>query len=401
MNRRITVLSAALTIALVLGIKLGTPKITQAVANATPPSINTTSDIASATPPSIDTTPYWDGVEYISSFGMPNTATYGQTISMTEGSATLTQFSFFMAVTPTAVFRGFVFGWDGSKATGTPLFESAPMSTTQGVNFEEVVFNIPNGMVLNADQQYVLFASTSIDPAQPNSAGKWGAIITNTVYSGGQFVYLNNGDNPSLWTSTAWSTIAQDLAFKATLVKPATIDTTLYWDRVEYISSFGMPNTATYGQTISMTEGSATLTQFSFFMAVTPTAVFRGFVFGWDGTNSRATGTPLFESAPMSTTQGVNFGEVVFNIPNGIALNAGQQYVLFASTSKDPAQPNSAGRWGAVVTNTVYSGGQFVFLNNGSDPTKWTSTTWSTIARDLAFKATLHWQVFLPLIMRP
>jgi len=85
----------------------------------------------------------------------------------------------------------------------------------------------------------------------------------------------------------------------------------------------------------------------------------------------------------------------------GIVLSAGQQYVLFASTSKDPAQPNAAGKWGAVVTNTVYSGGQFVYLNNGADPALWTSRSWSAIIYDLAFRATLYWQNFLPLILRP
>ncbi len=179
------------------------------------------------------------------------------------------------------------------------------------------------------------------------------------------------------------------------IITNPSIDTTPYWDGVKFIKSFGMPNTASYGQTISLTE-SAALSQFSFFMAVTPTAVFRGYVFEWDGL--KATGTPLFESAPMSTTQGTNFEEVVFNIPDKIALSAGKQYVLFASTSKDPAQPNSAGSWGAVFTNTVYNGG--VFLNNGTDPTKWISSTWGTIAADLAFKATLHRPVFLPVIIR-
>jgi hypothetical protein len=398
MNRKTIVLFAVLTITLVLILRLGIPKITQAAANATTTSIDTALDIPSATPPSIDTTLYWNGSSYISSFGMPNTATYGQTISMTEGSATLTQFSFFIAVSPTTIFRGYVFEWDGAKATGAPLFESAPLSTTQATNFEEVVFKIPNGIVLTAGKQYVLFASTSKDPAQPNSAGKWGSVNSNTHYSGGQFVYLNNGTDPSQWTSAIWSTIAEDLAFKATLTWPASIDTSPYWDRAQFISSFGMPNTATYGQTISMTQGTVTLVQFSFYMEVTPTTIFRGLVYEWDGT--KATGAPLFESAPMSTTQGANFEEVVFNIPGEIVLTAGKQYVLFASTSKDPAQPNAAGRWGAVVTNTIYSGGQFVFLNNGNDPTKWTSTSWSTIARDLAFKATLHWHTFLPLIMR-
>lgn len=424
MNRRSNVLSTSLVVALALGFILGAPSISRAVADAkyqssdTTPIVANTADpnsdttsfvadtavssidtspvVANATAPSIDTTPYWDGVLNIYNFGMPNTATYGQTISMTE-SATLTEFSFFMQVTSTAVFRGYVFAWDGLKAKGAPLFESAPMSTTQGGNFEEVVFHIPCGIVLDAGQQYVLFASTTKDPAQPNSAGRWGILNNNSVYSGGQFVYINNNADPSQWTSTTWSFIAQDLAFKATIIKFATIDTTPYWDRVQYISSFGMPDTATYGQTISMTE-SAILTQFSFFIKVLPTTVFRGHVFAWDG--SKATGDPLFEGGPMSTTQDANFEEVVFDIPDGIALDEGQQYVLFASTSQDPAQPNSAGKWGAVIPNTVYNGGQFVYLNNGADPTKWTSTAWSPIAQDLAFKAELRWQVFLPLIVR-
>jgi hypothetical protein len=423
MNRRTIVLSAALTIALVLGFQLGMPKITQAVANATPTSIDTmpatvanamttsinitptvvtnatttsigiTPTVASSVPPSIDTTPYWNGVDFISSFGMTNTATYGQIISMTE-SAALTQFSFFMKAQTTTIFRGYVFGWDGSRATGAPLFESAPKSTLQSAQFEEVIFYIPAEVALKAGHQYVLFASTSKDPAQPPDTGRWGAV-TNTAYAGGQFVFTNNYTDTSKWTGAAWSTIAADLAFKATLVRPASIDTTPYWNRADYISSFGMPNTATYGQTISMTE-SAKLTQFSFFIEVTPTTIFRGYVFGWDG--SKATGAPLFTSAPMNT-RGAYFQEVVFDIPDGIALKAGHQYVLFASTSKDPAQPPDAGKWGSVA-NTVYNGGQFVYLNNGADSSLWMSTPWSTITQDLAFRAALQYQLFLPLIMR-
>jgi hypothetical protein len=201
MNRRTAVLLAVLTIALILGFQLGTPKITQAVTAA-----------------SIDTTPSWNGVQFISSFGAPNTATYGQTITVpADTTTTLTKFSFFLEAPTSAIFRGFVSQWDGSKAVGTLLYESAPISTTQSAPFEEIVFNISGGLKLNAGQQYVLFASTSKDPVQPASSGRWGST-NNTAYSGGQFVFLNNGTDPSQWTSTAWSTIAQDLAFRASFV---------------------------------------------------------------------------------------------------------------------------------------------------------------------------------------
>jgi len=177
---------------------------------------NITRIYEAVTAPSIDTTPSWDRISFISSFGLPNSATYGQTITITTA-ATLTQFSFFIKTSTSAIFRGYVFGWDGSKAAGGPLFASAPMSTTQASNFEEVVFHIPTGVPLSAGQQYVLFASASSDPGQPNTSGMWGSLPNNTVYSGGQFVYLNNGTDPGLWTSTAWSTISKDLAFRAEL----------------------------------------------------------------------------------------------------------------------------------------------------------------------------------------
>jgi hypothetical protein len=36
----------------------------------------------------------------------------------------------------------------------------------------------------------------------------------NAAYPGGQFVFINNGPNPAQWTTEAWSTIAQNLAFR-------------------------------------------------------------------------------------------------------------------------------------------------------------------------------------------
>ena len=383
MNRRTAVLSAVLMMILVIGMQLGTPLPVSAE--------------ASVTAPSIDTTPSWNGALYVASFGLPNTATYGQTITMTE-TATLTRFSFYMKVIPTAVFRGLVYAWDGTKATGDALFESAAMSTTQGNNFEEVVFNIPCGIVLNAGQQYVLFASVSKDPSQPETAGSWGATVDNTPYSGGQFVFINNGTDPSQWTSMTWSTIGVDLAFRATIVRPSSIDTTLSWNRANSIHSFGLPDTATYGQTITI-DNARKLNQFSFYLQTSSSAVFRGFVYQWDG--AKATGNPLFESGPMSTTQGTKFEEVAVTIPGGVVLEGGHQYVLFISVSLDPTQPATEGNLGANLNDTFYTGGHFVFLNNVTDATQWIRSSWSSLLLDSAFKADLQWQSFIPVVTKP
>ena len=81
----------------------------------------------------IDTTPQAD--TSICPFGYPDTATYGQVITAPADDTQLDSFTFFMAIsTGTVVMRGEVYAWDGQKATGPNLFESAPqtVSNTSG-----------------------------------------------------------------------------------------------------------------------------------------------------------------------------------------------------------------------------------------------------------------------------
>ncbi len=162
------------------------------------------------------------------------------------------------------------------------------------------------------------------------------------------------------------------------------IDTVASWNGTTYISSFGVPNTATYGQTVSVPAGASPLNSFSFEIGNCSASVtFRGEVYAWDGT--RASGSSLFESAPVTLAASSSFQLVTFNA-GGITLPAGN-YILFASTSQDQGgAPSSACRWGAVGNNTAYPGGQFCFLNNGTNAGAWTSQSWATIAMDLAFQ---------------
>ncbi|HEY8750448.1 MAG TPA: hypothetical protein VIM11_20860 [Tepidisphaeraceae bacterium] len=157
-------------------------------------------------------TPLTTGV--MNAFGTPNTQTYGQTIT-TPADHFLQSFSFYMDLPAALAFQGEVYAWDGSEAAGSALYENAPVSTA-GAGMQQITFNV-GGANLIAGRQYVLFASSSKLANGGNLQGPWG--ISSTNYTGGNFVFINSGTTPSLWTSTPWFQISLpnngDLAFTA------------------------------------------------------------------------------------------------------------------------------------------------------------------------------------------
>ena len=179
--------------------------------------------LPSAAQDHVNTMPSWNGTSFISSFGVPNTATYGQVITVPAASTPITGFEFQINCTSGSgvTFRGLIYAWDGSKATGIALFTSGPqtLSTTPLGVFNLVSFSVPNLTVPAG--QYVLLATTSLDyTGAPSGACRWGSVTNNATYPGGQFVFQNNSGNTAQWTSTTWSTIAQDLAFRVTGLVP-------------------------------------------------------------------------------------------------------------------------------------------------------------------------------------
>ena len=70
--------------------------------------------------------------------------------------------------------------------------------------------------MLTPGQQYVLFLTTSTIAGQPNSSLPLWTPTANTAYTGGQFVYQNNGTNFNQLSTVNWTTHRlQDLAFQA------------------------------------------------------------------------------------------------------------------------------------------------------------------------------------------
>jgi hypothetical protein len=163
----------------------------------------------------ITTIPEWNKSSAVSAFGYGATATYGETITAPADNV-LTSFSFEMKLPTDTTFRGYVYGWSGTMATGPELFASASAKTAGAGSFQEITFDT-GGIALTPGASYVLFASTTgLDGA---GQGIWGETQGKDTYTGGEFVFINNANTDEL-TKSQWTTghlgRGADLAFEAT-----------------------------------------------------------------------------------------------------------------------------------------------------------------------------------------
>lgn len=138
------------------------------------------------------------------------------------------------------------------------------------------------------------------------------------------------------------------------------------------IFSWGKPDTQTYGQTV--TAPNTSLDSFTFWLEGGSSLNFQAYVYEWDQANLRATGPALFASAVMAAPGGTGFQPVMINT-GGVAVGAGSMYVAFLSTSGLAGSGQIA--WESTGGDG-YAGGAFVFINNGEDPSLWTTGTWLT-----------------------
>lgn len=169
----------------------------------------------------INTFPSWNGSDNIFFFGEPNTATYGQTITTNATDVYLQDFSFLIRTVSTAPtdFQAYVMQWDSvnSRATGPVLFQSAAYSNPQSNLFVEIP--VPTGLMLMPNTEYVLFFNASLQFDGNMDETQFATV--GDVYSGGAFVFSNNGSDFGSLTTNSWTTGwigSGDLAFKANLV---------------------------------------------------------------------------------------------------------------------------------------------------------------------------------------
>jgi len=114
-----------------------------------------------------------------------------------------------------------------------------------------------------------------------------------------------------------------------------TIDTHSQWNGTTFISSWGVPNTTTYGQTITPTAGQAVLSSFTFELnrQAGTASQYQAFVYQWDPVNNRITGSSLFTSGVFTAPSASAYTPVTINT-GSVALSPGQQYVLFLTTTR-------------------------------------------------------------------
>jgi hypothetical protein len=179
----------------------------------------------------ITTMPNWGGSHSITAFGQPNTATYGQTITVGTDNV-LSSFTFqvntLSDLGPTH-FSAYVMEWNDAlnMVVGPILYQSGPMTNPNDGSFHGITVN-PN-IALQTGSQYVLFFNCSNEFDGQDDFAAFGAVDNYAdVYAGGKFVFLNNADDFGALMTDAWFDAthltgdAWDLAFSAQLVPAPT-----------------------------------------------------------------------------------------------------------------------------------------------------------------------------------
>ena len=159
----------------------------------------------------------------------------GQVITAPPGVTRLRSFTLWPNQPTSFVFRGFVYAWDGAKATGPELYESADEHTSAGGVFQPFTFE--TDVPVTPGDQYVIFLSESKDEAADKGfefgeALGWvtgegegpGEEETQPPYTEGGFVALHNEFDPEKWTTQAWyQPYNADAFFTASLASPPAV----------------------------------------------------------------------------------------------------------------------------------------------------------------------------------
>ena len=151
--------------------------------------------------------------------------TFGQVVTIPHRIHSMYKFRFELSNDPkvalgSMVVRGEVYAWDGTKASGSALWETKPRTISfADYAFQKIVFQ--SGYVpVTPGQQYVVFASIDKDYGACVS-GSWFDVggpgsELGDLYPEGYLAYQKNGGDATQWTTSNWTIGYQgtaDLAF--------------------------------------------------------------------------------------------------------------------------------------------------------------------------------------------
>lgn len=154
----------------------------------------------------VNTDPTWNGSSTISSFGYPDTSTYGEVITAPGSTTTLSGISFDLGVPAGLEFQVFVAPWDNSSydilgGTGAILYTSSTLTSATS----NMVPYILNGLSVpvTAGDMYVLGVTVDNNYGADSSSGA-GAMGGNIFANGNStnyFVWSNDGGDISVLAS--------------------------------------------------------------------------------------------------------------------------------------------------------------------------------------------------------
>lgn len=173
----------------------------------------------------ISTVSAWDGSSAAYSFGLPNGVahdTYGQTFTVPSGYSSITDINFRVGYNfgQGLTFTGYLMAWDGSEATGSVLFTSAPAtvdSSTMGL----AVYDFPiTNVSLTPGNKYVFFLIASSNSGGAATA-QFAVTGSSASYTGGNFVFTDSGGSPAQNLTNPWvqpdtASVYGDAVFAAT-----------------------------------------------------------------------------------------------------------------------------------------------------------------------------------------
>ena len=151
----------------------------------------------------VDTLPGWNGSDSISSFGYPDTSTYGEAITTPTGATNVSSFSLWLQESTGFQFQSFISAWDntGTALTGSLLYLS-PVTTAADTNMDEYTFNM--NVPVTAGTIYML--GVTVNNVYGTDSDYGSGTKGGTIWANGSSTYYfawNNdtGNNDGLYSS--------------------------------------------------------------------------------------------------------------------------------------------------------------------------------------------------------
>ncbi len=146
----------------------------------------------------VTTNPSWNGTDTISSFGYPNTATYGEAITTPNGVTNVSSASFWLSETPGFQFQMFIAPWDNNNyLIPGGLAGAQYISPIQTVTQSGLVEYTISGINSAVSPGTIYMFGLTIDNVYNNDAQFGAGSQGGTIFANGSATYYFAWNNDS------------------------------------------------------------------------------------------------------------------------------------------------------------------------------------------------------------